>query len=1018
MGIAMAETPVTIINSAIITVICLVVITLLWLSNRNRFRGLALLPIAFLLQFLSVPLLTASHGLPPSLTIVGGGLLLLGGTILLVSGLALFVGKTPRPLPIALALLLFLVVDIAALDISANPATGDILLAAALMAVCGWGARLMLRGSDQSMRPFTCWVGWVLVLFALVTCAHLGWRLTAVPSGSLLEVYGSGEPLRKGNETLTVLLTFSLLLMVIRRLFSQLEADLADNRRMAAAVRQSEEKFAKAFQASPDAVLISRLADGRLVEVNEVFCRLSGLARKEAINATTVDLGLWADPGERQRLIDALAAGGHLRDYRLDIVNKEGLRRNCLFFGEVINLAGEPHVFAIVRDVTEKIQAEATLTRKNEIMAALQETTIELLSQLDLDLLLEKIVKRAGTLLGTSGGYLDLLDPASGELRPKVGVGILAESLNYMVQPGEGVAGTVWQSGKPMVIDDYDLWPGRVGAYSPGTIKAVIGVPLLAQGQVLGVLGLAHQRQPGKQFSSEDLEILMQFSRLVVIAITNARLYQEAQRELGERRLAEAALRENQRRLQILLDNLPVGVSVQDPDGTLVYANPALSTMLELTREEILAGSCSHRRRLRPDQTPMPNEESADTQVRRLGLPVHDVETGIVTESGKTIWVNVHAAPYPTVDQGVVIATVDITERKRAEEAIRLCLQLWEFAAGHSLQELLEKTLDEIETLTGSHISFYHFVDRDQEHLTLGAWSTRTKKEFCRADGEGQHYPLSQAGVWTECFYRRMPVIHNDYAALPGKKGMPAGHTEVFRQLVVPTLRDGQVVSILGVGNKTLDYDQRDAELVSHVADVVFSIVENERAEEQIRQLNNQLERLAMSDELTGLANRRAFFARGEEELRKARRYPAPLSLLMVDIDRFKGINDNFGHHAGDQVLQLVATTMLGLIREVDKLGRLGGEEFAILLPNTALDEATTLAERLRLAVANKTLILDGQVIGATISVGVAAFASTIKTLDDLLRAADAALYSAKNQGRNRVVRFTPALAGGEISSH
>ncbi len=998
------------ITTASITLICLAVMILLWLSNRNRYKGLAHLPVAFLLQFLSVPLLTAGDHLPATLTLAGGSLLLLAGTTLLVTGLMLFVGKTVRPLPVVLALLLFVLVHLVVIHLSANIAAGDILLALALLTICGRGAWLMLRQGDPNMRPFTCWVGYVLLTFALVNVGHLGWRFTIMPSGSLLEAYGSRLPLLRGNETLTVLLTFSLLLMVIRRLFWQLEADLAENQRMAMEVQQSEEKFAKAFQASPDAVSISRLADGRLVEANETFCRLSGYSREELIGGTTVDLGLWNDPDERQRLIDALTTQGRLRDYRIDSFNKLNQLRHRLFFGEIIALGGEPHIFSIVRDITEKLQAEASLQRKNEIMAALQETTIELLSQLDIDSLLESIVKRAAALIGTSGGYLDLVDEQSGQLRPKVGIGILTESLNYAVQPGEGVAGTVWQSGTPLVIDDYDQWSSRVGVFSSGKIKAAVGVPLLSQDKVLGVLGLAHEPGSGKAFSTEDLEVLSQFSRLVVIAIINARLYQAAQRELGERRLAEEALRENERRLRILFENLPVGVSVQDPSGRVVYANPALSTLLEMPREEILVGACNTRQHLRADKTPMAPEEGADSQARRLGLPVHDVETGIVTERGKTIWVNVNAAPYPTVEQGLVIATVDITVRKQAEEAIRLCLRLWEFAASHSLTELLQRGLDEIESLTDSCISFYHFVDHDQENLTLGAWSTRTKNEFCQARGEGQHYPLSHAGVWTECFYRRTPVIHNDYSSVPNKKGLPDGHASVVRQLVVPTIRDGKVVSILGVGNKAIDYDQRDAELVSYIADLVFSIVENERAEEQIHQLNNQLERLAMSDELTGLANRRAFFVRGEEDLKMARRYAAPLSLLMLDIDRFKGINDNYGHHVGDQVLQLVATTMQGLIREVDKLGRIGGEEFAILLPNTGPEEASNLAERLRIAVEKKTLQSEGQAICVTISVGVTAFGRNTTTLDDLMRDADAALYRAKNQGRNRVVLFDPCL--------
>jgi diguanylate cyclase (GGDEF)-like protein len=323
--------------------------------------------------------------------------------------------------------------------------------------------------------------------------------------------------------------------------------------------------------------------------------------------------------------------------------------------------------------------------------------------------------------------------------------------------------------------------------------------------------------------------------------------------------------------------------------------------------------------------------------------------------------------------------------------------------------------LDEIEELLDSTISFYHFVDRDQNTATRGAWSSRTKRDFCRAESQGSHYDLAEAGVWAECFYTKKPSIHNDYAGLPGKRGLPDGHAPILRQLVVPTLRDGLVVAILGVGNKTTDYDQRDVELLSYLADSVWTIVENERTEEQIRQLNAQLERLAMTDELTGLANRRAFFQRGLQEVMMARRYQTALSLVMLDIDHFKAINDTYGHHLGDKVLQFVAETMQRIIREVDKLARLGGEEFAILLPNTGLIEATRLAERLRAACAIETPVIEGQRIPVTISLGVADYTAESKDIDDLLKKADAAMYRAKNQGRNQVVahsRGDEALPG------
>jgi diguanylate cyclase (GGDEF)-like protein len=272
------------------------------------------------------------------------------------------------------------------------------------------------------------------------------------------------------------------------------------------------------------------------------------------------------------------------------------------------------------------------------------------------------------------------------------------------------------------------------------------------------------------------------------------------------------------------------------------------------------------------------------------------------------------------------------------------------------------------------------------------------------AKAEDLHYPIGEAGVWVDCVHLKGPVIHNDYLSLPHRKGLPADHAELVRELVVPTMRHDRVVAILGVGNKPSDYDEKDVELVSYMADVVWTIVERKQADEQIRRLNSQLERLAMTDELTGLANRRSFFIQGNEEIKRARRYKTPLTLLMLDIDGFKNVNDTYGHETGDAVLQCIANTLQENCREVDVAGRLGGEEFGILLPNTKAADAATLAERLRQAIESQACSAQGIQMSVTASIGVAAYSEEALNLDALLRRADTAMYQAKRLGRNRVV--------------
>ncbi|MBK8750758.1 MAG: diguanylate cyclase [Candidatus Competibacteraceae bacterium] len=167
--------------------------------------------------------------------------------------------------------------------------------------------------------------------------------------------------------------------------------------------------------------------------------------------------------------------------------------------------------------------------------------------------------------------------------------------------------------------------------------------------------------------------------------------------------------------------------------------------------------------------------------------------------------------------------------------------------------------------------------------------------------------------------------------------------------------------------------------------------------------LERELRRLATTDSLTELSNRRHFLAQMTQELVRFKRYARPVALLMFDLDHFKRVNDQHGHAAGDDVLRHFSAVARQMLRQVDLLGRLGGEEFAALLPGTDFDGAQQLAERLRRRVAESPVTTAGGVIRVTVSIGVTLFAMTDSAADAILGRADRALYRAKSQGRNRV---------------
>lgn len=181
-----------------------------------------------------------------------------------------------------------------------------------------------------------------------------------------------------------------------------------------------------------------------------------------------------------------------------------------------------------------------------------------------------------------------------------------------------------------------------------------------------------------------------------------------------------------------------------------------------------------------------------------------------------------------------------------------------------------------------------------------------------------------------------------------------------------------------------------------------FAAIERDITEEI--EAKAELQRLAAADPLTGLLNRRVFIESLSEELQRARRYGHPLSLILLDIDRFKTINDTFGHQIGDETLKAIAHTLAKTARSVDRTGRIGGEEFALVLPETGVLDAAQFAERLRDRIAACTVLADGQKIAVTASLGVAGLSNAEETCESILGRADRAMYHAKDAGRDRVV--------------
>jgi PAS domain S-box-containing protein len=314
----------------------------------------------------------------------------------------------------------------------------------------------------------------------------------------------------------------------------------------------------------------------------------------------------------------------------------------------------------------------------------------------------------------------------------------------------------------------------------------------------------------------------------------------------------DGALRESETKYRTLFENMAQGVFLQRSDGRLVDVNPAALEIFGLNRDQFLGRTSldPHWRVITEEGTDLPGDRHPSIVALKTGKPVRNRVVGVYNNRiGAFRWVTANAIPLfvpgEEAPREVFVTLHDITSRKLVEKVVASRLHLMQFADSHTMDELLQETLDEVGTLTDSPIGFYHFLESDQKTLSLQAWSTRTLREMCTAEGKGRHYKIDDAGVWADCVRKRRPVIHNDYATLPHRKGMPEGHARVVRELAVPVFREGRIVAILGVGNKPADYAEEDVRLVMRFADLAWDVASRKQAEERHRESEERFRAIA-----------------------------------------------------------------------------------------------------------------------------------------------------------------------------
>ncbi len=1029
--------------------LCAVVLAVVWAQNSKRFAGTGWWLSDFVFQTVAVALVILRGVLPDWVSMTVSNTLAVAGALLGYIGLTLFVGKKSPQLHNYLLLAVFAYIHTYFVYVKPDLTARNLNLSFGLLVICFQCAWLILRRVEADMRRITRGVGLVFVIFCLANLARIVVILASPsPNNDFFQSGLFDTTILMVYQLLLILLAFNLITMVNQRLLGD--------------IQYQEKIYSTAFRSSPYAITLTRLSDGKILDVNDGFTKISGYSHEEAIGKSILELHIWASEDDRAEVADQLSHGGRILGREFKFRKKSGETITGRFSAEVTTIHDQPWILSSVEDVTAQKRAEDALRESEALLRAIadhypnsyvsiieKDLTIGFTSgrefkKLNLDpnqfvgmtlaqvfgedapLVKENYLKsfngaetqfelfinnqyqhyRTVPLIDQDGGISRILAVVENITARKDAEEALRAQQQNLQALIENSDGSIWS-----VDSKYRLIIGN--ALYLKNARTAIGRDLRDRENLLALnlpqealdewrgyydralLGEKFSIQVQTRFRSVPTEMEYHFNPIRAEGgkITGVTVFG---RDITERKRAE----EEVASLALFPMENPNPVLRVDRDGNLNYTNEA--GVAFLPEWNLVTGQPAHQ---------VLSRMAAEALLEQKTKMVE------VTQKGRVISLFI----VPIVDLGYVnLYGRDVTERKRNEAILQIRLKLLEFAATHGLDELMQYALDEVGELTQSPIGFYHFVEPDEKTLSLQAWSTRTLHEFCEAEGKDMHYPIDQAGVWVDCIAQRKPVIHNDYESLPHRKGLPPGHAQVVRELVSPIFRDDRIVAILGVGNKPNDYDETDAASVSHIADVVFEVVKRKQAEEalnkateqlslrlaEIEQLHEELREQAIHDPLTGAYNRRYMQDVIAHEFARAAREDYPVSVIMLDMDELKMLNDTYGHHIGDQALQILVSQAQGMIRAEDIICRYGGDEFTIVLGRTPAERAYKRIGELHEILQNHPMIVQDQKIPVQFTAGIASFPAHGKTMEEVVKYADMALYRAKAQGRNCTIVF------------